>query len=242
MHCELQSDIPLLAQFSSDGTALVASQYVYNSDLNRKDFATAEPYLCAADPTDNSRITQASPGQLITLYANDFGGEDVRVSINGVAAPLLYTSQHQINAQVPLELTGKEGLQVLIQSTDRPALTRPLAVTASSPSAFLDPSTLNLGNPRLSCNGVTYAPAYQAITRNEDGSLNTCANPAAAGSMVTFYLIRSDCQVLLPSLVRRHGARQCTRARTGPGLSVRRLAPARAVSAEGNHQNPGTAD
>ena len=63
-----------------------------------------------------------------------------------------------------------------------------LAVAASQPSVFLNPASFS--EPLLdmaTCNGQSIS-GIQALAINADGTINSCANPAKAGSVVTIVL------------------------------------------------------
>jgi uncharacterized protein (TIGR03437 family) len=94
----------------------------------------------------------------------------VTVSFNGIPAPLLYVQSRQVNAQIPFEVTGAS-----------------VSVTLSYGGATFGPfSTVSsIGMPgifRLQPGVSTQAAAF-----NQDGSLNGPSNPAAPGSVVSFY-------------------------------------------------------
>jgi uncharacterized protein (TIGR03437 family) len=207
---EFGRELPYVAQLSADATTLIASRYVYGLDsgapprlalrpdgtpviaggngLKPIDLAASRPLACITDPADNFRISQAAPGQLITVFGDSFGEGGVTISMDGIAAPLLYTSPQQINAQVPLELAGHDVVTLTVQSAGGSSMSRPLRIVPRAPSAFLILQDFQPGNPVFSCNGAGFSPAYPPVARNEDGSLNSCSNPAAPGSIITFYL------------------------------------------------------
>jgi uncharacterized protein (TIGR03437 family) len=91
--------------------------------------------------------------------------------VNGVAAPLLYTSSTQVAAIVPFGVTGQTAqISVLNQGANTPPLTR--NVVAAAPGIF----TTNAGG------------SGQAIAVNvSDGSINGPSHPAATGSYITLY-------------------------------------------------------
>ena len=179
----LSSGSPVRVALSPDGTPVIGA----SDSLESIDFSAPMPLACTIDPADNARINHIAPGQLLTLFGDDFNIDDLQVWIGGIEAPLLYTSQHQINARVPVELDGYDAVDLAIQ-TNGALITRPLRIVPRAPSAFLVLQDVNPFNPAVSCKGVIFGPAYQAIARNEDGSLNSCDQPAAQGSVVTFYL------------------------------------------------------
>lgn len=94
----------------------------------------------------------------------------VTVSFNGIAAPLIYAQSRQVNAQIPFEAAGAS-----------------ISVTLSYGGATFGPfaTVSSIGMPgifRLQAGVSTQAAAF-----NQDGSLNGPSNPAAAGSVVSFY-------------------------------------------------------
>jgi uncharacterized protein (TIGR03437 family) len=89
------------------------------------------------------------------------------LAINGTRVPLFYVSPGQVNAQVPYETTP--GLAAFVATSNGNAgFRRFVNVNSAAPSIFITPDG-------------------QAIAQNQDGSLNTVANPAKAGSFVTVY-------------------------------------------------------
>lgn len=192
-------DIPYVARFSAEAKSLLGSRYVNDKaayaavsvtlDSNGfaqihegaipEDLSTIPGYLCVVDPADNARLSAAASGQLITIF-DDFA-PDTEVTVNGIAAPTLYTSKTQMNIQVPNGLpdTGKIDLRAGPHA-------RELNIVPRAPGAFLD-----LTKPIsaiASSNNSGYSPGYATVMRNEDGSLNSCENPARRGSIVTIYL------------------------------------------------------
>jgi uncharacterized protein (TIGR03437 family) len=121
-----------------------------------------------------------SPGEEITILGNNlanttatfpsapptaFGGTSV--SINGQNIPLFYVSPTQINGQLPFEIpTGGATLKVTANGVTSSAAS--IAVAAAAPGIFL-------------------VDTNRAAATNPDGSVNTHANPAAAGDIVTVY-------------------------------------------------------
>ena len=120
-----------------------------------------------------------SPGEVIAIYGPQIGPATavsgapvngffptslggVEVSVNGVKAPLLYVSATQINAVVPMELPVAAAS--MVQVTNGTALSSQYPVW-----------------------GLASAPLANPAVLNQDGSLNSQANPAHGGSYVTFY-------------------------------------------------------
>jgi uncharacterized protein (TIGR03437 family) len=189
--------IALRAAFDGKGkSVLVAGSTFASADL----FADAPDAVCARDAADFAPLLQVVPGQLVALFGSRLGGSEglsfqpqdghvpvslgdgVGVAFNGVAAPILYSSASQINLQVPYELAGQATAKLEIR--DHAGAMRDggdFGVAVSAPSALVT--------------GAEYARCGAATTTwllpgalNEDGSQNSCGNPAAPGSTVSVFL------------------------------------------------------
>jgi len=201
---------PGLAQYQAgwplalrpDGTAVVAGS---NGSVASIDFSSSTRVACVVDPADNAQIRNVAPGQLISLFGanlasvfpfkptggvaqstNTFG-----VFFNGIPAPILYSSDQQINVQVPFEIAGASTVQMQIvnkQIVNPVSETRTVGVVARQPSIFLSPAALASPFPNLSTCGAATAFGQAALALNSDGTVNDCTNPATAGSMVTVFL------------------------------------------------------
>ncbi len=137
-----------------------------------------------------------APGEIISIYGEQFGptagiaGEfsggrlplslsDVSVTINGVAAPLFYIRNDQINAQVPLE--AQPG-----------AATISVTVAGSPPAAA--PSRIE-----------SFAPGLFNAVWNADLTLNTPAVPSSAGSIVVLFATGHGIAIPVDAVVLRIG-------------------------------------
>jgi len=113
-------------------------------------------------------MTAAMPSK--TSYPTQVAG--TTVSFNGVPAPILYTSATAVSAIVPYEVYGQMSVPVTVTYQGNMYTTvSPLPVAASSPGIFTADSS-----------GSGQAEAF-----NQDGTANSVSNPAALGSVVTFY-------------------------------------------------------
>jgi uncharacterized protein (TIGR03437 family) len=131
-----------------------------------------------------SGLPSIAPGSLISIYGVDLAAgsgaaanfpaptslNGTSVTIDGVLAPLLFTSATQINAQVPFETPlGKATLVVVVAGQKSPAMT--FNVTATGPGVFTEPQS------------------NHAIAQNyPDWSLNSPSNAVQPGQYVTVYL------------------------------------------------------
>ncbi|HWC97384.1 MAG TPA: hypothetical protein VG456_11555 [Candidatus Sulfopaludibacter sp.] len=133
-------------------------------------------------------VNAVSPGELVSIFGNnvgpaipagiqfDFSGSVVtliggtQVLFDGVAAPMIYASNGQVNAVVPFGLTGSTTqVQVVYNGLASPAF--PMTVLPATPAAFTQDGS----------------GAGQAAALNQDYSPNSSDNPAVQGSVVTIY-------------------------------------------------------
>jgi len=145
---------------------------------------TASPGVAAVIAASNDKAaTTVAPGGLISIYGsnlvktaatlNGWQGKVIpnalngtSVTIGGKAAPLLYVSPNQINAQVPLDVPA--GTQpVLVKSIIGAGASFNVTVAASAPTIFFSP--------------------VAAVLKNADFSLVSASNPAKAGDVVLVY-------------------------------------------------------
>jgi uncharacterized protein (TIGR03437 family) len=174
---------PVYGGFNSDGFAAVIDLgHVY----------TGGPRI---DPVcvQNGAALQSeaiSPGEIVSIFGSGLGPSigvgaqldnqgavsknlaGVTVTFDGLSAPVLWAQDNQVNAIVPFAVSGKSATQVVVayQGEASPAVTQ--TVTPAAAGIF----TLN-------SNG-----AGQAAALNQDGSLNGPSNPAARGSVLTFFM------------------------------------------------------
>ncbi len=146
-------------------------------------------------PANGVRGMFASPGVLATTVAGS------QVLFDGRPAPLFFVQDSQINAQVPPETVGHRmaEVEVLYQGVSRGKTTVPLA--DSAPAIF----TLAGGSG-------------QAVVLNQDGSLNSDANAATRGSIVTFFATGGGQSGLVASVIVAGYAAELLYAGDAPGF------------------------
>ena len=115
-------------------------------------------------PTQLTNMQMTAGGQVTDMLAN------TQILFDGVSAPMLYTSANQLGAIVPFGTAGPT-TQVVVLSQGQSSSPLTIPVLPATPALF-------------SLNGTGGGPG--AIL-NQDGSLNSAANPAARGSIVVFY-------------------------------------------------------
>lgn len=130
-------------------------------------------------------VTSVAAGELLSIHGLQLGphnalaavaGSDgfvpsqlggTRVLFDGVAAPILYVSDFQINVAVPYEVSGKSSTLVTVESNGLRAFTR-IPVRFAAPGVFTTEST-----------GIGQATAF-----NEDGGPNNATRPAGRKSVI----------------------------------------------------------
>jgi uncharacterized protein (TIGR03437 family) len=165
--------------------------------------AAPTPIGCILDGADLRPVTSIAPGELLAIFGRRLSGsviaqtsqqfatslDGISVAINGIPSPLLYVGPQQINLQAPFEIAGAAQANIVFANTQlNLSDSRALAVVASNPVAFLDTTTSlsSLANCPLSSINYNGGPAPLAF--NADGTRNSCANPAAPGSVVQIFL------------------------------------------------------
>ncbi len=130
-----------------------------------------------------------SPGEVLVIYGSGLGPSQLALSqldvfgnvskslngttvyIGGIAAPIVYTWDTQVAAVVPYALTGTSA-QVVVKYQNQTTDPTTVQVASSSPALFTS-----------NCSGQG-----QAVALNEDGTLNSAANPARTGSTIALFL------------------------------------------------------
>lgn len=165
--------------------------YIADTENNVIRFLSIPGPAIAANKVVNgaSFQPQISPGSLASIFGTNLATSttpgaaaplpkvlaEATVSVNGIAAPILYASPTQINFQVPWETaTGNATVTVTVDGTVSNSIAVP--VTAAAPGIFTYSS------------GAAIAQNYSALSGY---SLNSPTNPAQAGSFIVAYLTGS---------------------------------------------------
>jgi len=155
-----------------------------------------QPVFALASVTNSASFapTAVSPGEIVSIFGTnlgpvtgwnnaDFGFDSstgalpttlggVKVTFDGVLAPIFYSRADIINVQVPFEVAGKSKTDVVVSYNGEDSTPVSLPVANASPGIF----TYNGSGKGL------------GIVANQDGSLNSASNPAPKGSVVVVYL------------------------------------------------------
>ena len=152
----------------------------------------AAPQISAAGVVNAASFKggPVAPGEILTVFGSDLGpGELVtlqltpdrrwvttslagtRILFDGVAAPMIYTSQKQASLVVPYSVAGRTTSEVAVEYEGRTSTRIALPVAPSAPGIFT-----------LASSGFG-----QGAILNQDYSVNGPSNPARTGSVVIIY-------------------------------------------------------
>ena len=127
-----------------------------------------------------------APGEIVSILGNDLGPAaaasaqagspgvvanllaGTRVWFDGIAAPVVYSSEKQVSVVVPYEIAGETKTQVAVEYLGVTSEAVPVPVVASAPGLFT----------------ADQSGSGQAAAWNADGTVNSPANPASAGGTV----------------------------------------------------------
>lgn len=147
----------------------------------------AAPVLSAGAVTNAASFATGalSPGEIVTLFGSGMGPATIvtamvnalelvdntlagtRVLFDGVPAPLIYTRADTVSAVVPYATAGKSSTMVQVEYQGQISAAASISIVPAAPGIF------ELGSSEW--------------VLNQDGTVNSPSNPAAAGSIVIFY-------------------------------------------------------
>jgi uncharacterized protein (TIGR03437 family) len=111
-----------------------------------------------------------SPGEIVTIFGSGFDPAQTQILFDGKPAMIFYTGVTQINVLTPADLAPNSNtdLSILVKGASSGDISIP--VVAATPGLF------------TASNGIGPVAA-----NNQDGSMNSMANPAMRGSIISFY-------------------------------------------------------
>ncbi len=152
--------------------------------------ASGAPSITAAGVVNAASFLGGSiaPGELVTIFGSNFGPSQIatlqvsngavttnvgntQVLFNNVAAPMIYSITGQVSAIVPYEVAGQSTAQMQVLYNGVASNTVTLNVAGAAPALF----TLNSSG------------TGPGAILNQDYSLNSATNQAAAGSIVQLF-------------------------------------------------------
>jgi uncharacterized protein (TIGR03437 family) len=168
------------------GLALAPNGTLYVSDSGNRRIRMLVPVALRSDPIEQpSQLSvlhgasftpgPVAPGQIVSIFGAKLvpaasASASVEVRFDGRSAHVFFTGENQVNAQVPAEVAGSTQTTVEVYTDGRLRGRSKLGVTSAAPGLF-----------------TRSGGAGPAAALNEDGTLNSRENPAARGSIVTFW-------------------------------------------------------
>lgn len=172
------------------GNAYALSSPSQNFSITKIDFSSEPPPLTLACVANAANYVSGvvAPGEIVSLFGTGIGPNmlskadvishkvgtvagETRVFFDEIEAPILAAVSDQTNAVVPYEIAGRANVQVRVEHKG-----------SSTNSVFARVVDAEHGIFTLSGRG-----SGQAAVLNEDGSVNSPANPAARGSIVSIF-------------------------------------------------------
>ncbi|MCX6608186.1 MAG: hypothetical protein NTV52_31990 [Acidobacteria bacterium] len=175
-----------------DGSATRGSELIDGAIEVRLRVQGAGPFFSGAGVVNaaSGRGNGVSPGLITAIYGVNLGPTELalggltadntrfntaaggtRVLFDGVAAPVIYSSQGQISVIAPYSLAGRTTTSVVVESGGVRTEPVTLPVVAALPAMFT----------------ANQSGTGQGAILNQDGSVNSAANPAAAGSIIVLF-------------------------------------------------------
>ncbi|MES1262665.1 MAG: hypothetical protein ABUS49_13105 [Acidobacteriota bacterium] len=192
------------AQFTSPyGVAVDTNGAVYVADAGNAVIRKLTPLAFSVGAVANAANLQAfappvtgsgdasnpiAAGEIVVLFGAGLGPDTLAVAapqngffptqlsgtqvmINGTAAPLIYSSAGAVAAVVPYAVNGLSSAQISVVYQGKTSRVATLPVAPTAPGIFTANAT----------------GSGQAAALNQDGTLNSAANPALVGSVITLY-------------------------------------------------------
>ena len=149
----------------------------------------AGPVIGALQNAASTAPGMVSPGMIFVLYGTGLGPATlagaaldsagklattiagVTITFDGVLAPLVYVSSGQVAGVAPYSIANRSSTQIAVQYNGQSAAPLVIPVAPAAPGLF----------------SANFTGSGPAVAFNQDGSLNTAANPAAKGSVMVFF-------------------------------------------------------
>jgi uncharacterized protein (TIGR03437 family) len=158
---------PHPVQVTSGGPAILAGGVIHGASRTAGAIAPGQIVIVTGSGFGGDSLLSATPGEgrLGTVLAG------TQVLFDDMAAPVLWTQPGQAAVLAPYGISGRSTTQVRVEHNGTRSAPVAIPVAASAPGLFTSDSS-----------GIGQASAL-----NENGTLNTVANPAAKGSVVVLF-------------------------------------------------------
>ena len=178
---------------SPTGVAVDSKGNLYIADTNNNAVRMAQSAgagiaVAAVTSAASNVLGAVAPGEALVLYGSGMGPAQpvsnsfnqgvigtslagTNVYVNGVQAPILYTSATQVSAIVPFATSGKTAL-IYVVYNGQVSNSVSAGIAQSAPGIFT----------------LDFSGKGQAAAVNQNGSVNGPSAPAAAGSFLSLYM------------------------------------------------------
>jgi uncharacterized protein (TIGR03437 family) len=176
--------LTISAFYTLPSTKLLLNQIYLNANLTN---GAALPIVNPGAVVNGASFTAqapVAPGTLISVFGAGLAGNDAagsaplptnlggsQVLLGGQALPLVYTSDGQLNAQVPYDLSVNTSLQLQVQRGASLSLPQPITVAPAQPAVF----------------SADQSGRGQGVIVNTRNVLVDSGAPAAVGDTVVMY-------------------------------------------------------
>lgn len=167
---EAELTAPAGIAMATNGTILIADSG--NNRIRSLTPTAVAPETAALTVENAASLVQGAiaPDEIITVYGAGFDKTNTQLLFDGAAATLFYVGATQINALAPAALAPNSTTNISVIVDGAPMGGMNVPIVAASPGIF----TVSGGTG-------------QAAANNQDGSVNSAANPAARGAVVSLY-------------------------------------------------------
>jgi uncharacterized protein (TIGR03437 family) len=168
------------AGFSGDGGPALAAELgfpwdvalgpggeLYIADLDNNRIRMLTPVPIVVVNAASQQPGPLAPGMLVSIRGADLGSDEA-VLVNGSPAPILAADSSGLVVQAPARIGELQNVQVQILRNGILRAETALPVAPAAPALFADASG-------------------QALANNEDGTINSAANPAPRASVIVLY-------------------------------------------------------
>ena len=187
-----QGELQYTVDANSAGSARTGTLTVAGRAITVRQNSGTAPRLTAGGIVHSASYQPGgvSPGEIVTIYGEELGPSSLttatleadgltvskslagtRILFDGVAAPIVYTSRGQVSAIVPYAVAGKSTV----------------SVTAEYLGARSSPVTLRILSAVPALYSLDSSGSGPGAVLNQDGLLNSAANPAVVGQVVILY-------------------------------------------------------
>ncbi|MGD1092728.1 MAG: hypothetical protein ABSB35_12160 [Bryobacteraceae bacterium] len=161
------------------GVAVDSTGIIYVADLNNNRILRLTPAPAATTPTTTLNVVNAAslqsgpiaPGMLMLVLGTGLTVADLastQLMIGGVAAPVLGILSNGLEVQAPAQIAASTNVQIEVSYGGSSLGQVAETVAAAEPALFAESSG-------------------QASSNNQDGTINSAANPAPRGSVIALY-------------------------------------------------------